>query len=158
MPFGAALLYILSGLIFMVNYIRKKFQKNLCSFGFTSPLGERESMKAKIEKAASIEDGSHEGKIIKIEYKEKPYRYVDITIKESIKEIELRASYPFKITENTALGQILQNFGAALVIGEDIEIEDYLKIGSSVSFITMTEQTERGKFARIIPTSLKKSK
>ncbi len=67
----------------------------------------------------------------------------------------MKCGYPFKITENTALGQLLRRFGAALKLDEEIEIEDFLKKGAAVTFVTKTETTKKGTFARILSESIK---
>lgn len=142
----------------MVNYTRKG-NKDLKEFGFYNPVksGEMDKMKAKIEKTIKIDDGKHTGTISAINYKETPYNYVDIVIKEDKLDIELKCGVPFSITDNTALGNILKRFGAKLEVGKEIEIEDFIKEGMKVEFLTMTEKTQKGTFARIISDSLKKA-
>jgi len=138
----------------MIFYTRKG-NKNLNAYGFKNPVGECKEMKGKVEDTIKIEDGKHKGVITDIIYKDEPYNYVDIVIKEESQEIELKCGVPFKITENTALGQILQNFGAELKVDKEIEIDDILKKDTKVEFLTKTEKTERGTFARIIPDTVK---
>lgn len=114
-----------------------------------------EMAKAKVEKAIKIEDGEHTGIISRIEYREEPYNYVDIIIKEDKDGIELKCGVPFKVTENTALGLMLERFGATLEIDSELEIEEFLRDDMKVKFLTVTEKTDRGRFARVISNSLK---
>lgn len=135
--------------------------KSLNEYEIYNPLlkkAELKNMKAKVEKTIKIDDGRHEGEITAINYKEEPYNYVDIVIKEKEQEIELKCGVPFSITENTALGKILQKFGAKLEVGKEIEVEDFIKTGIKVEFQTITETTKKGTFARIINDSLKPKK
>lgn len=129
-------------------------------FGIKNPVstGELKQMKAKVEKTIKIDDGKHEGEITAINYKDEPYNYVDVVIKESKQEIDLKCGVPFSVTENTALGKMLIAFGAKLEVDKEIEIEDYLKVGTKVEFLTMTEKTSKGTFARILADSLKPQK
>jgi hypothetical protein len=141
----------------MVSYLQRK-NKSLNDYEIYNPLLTREEvnkLKAKVEKTIKIDDGKHEGEITAINYKDEPYNYVDIVIKESKQDIELKCGVPFSITENTALGKLLQAFGATLEVDKEIEVEDFLKTGTKVEFLTMTEKTAKGTFARIIPDSVK---
>lgn len=136
-------------------------RENRClgDYGIKNPVtGELVKMKAKVEKTITIEDGKHTGIIKGLEYKTEPYSYVDIVIKEDKSEVELKCGVPFKVTENTALGGILENFGAKLEVNKEIEIEDYLKENRKVEFITVTVKNDKGKFARIVSQSLKPTK
>lgn len=134
-----------------------KNTKLLTEYGINSPLDKRMGvkMKAKVKESIKIEDGKHEGVIKELIERKEPYNYLDIFVEEKKQKIELRCGVPFYITENSALGQILANFGAKLEVNKEIEIEDFIKEGMEVEFITMTEKTERGSFARIISQSLK---
>lgn len=113
--------------------------------------------KIKGEETIRLEDGSHTGVITAVEFREPPehkYEYTDITIKESKTELEIRCGVPTKITEYTALGGVLINFGQVIKKGNDYDVEQILK-GKKVQFVTITEKTDRGTFARIQPMSLK---
>lgn len=138
-----------------MNY-HPKHNRTLGEFGIKDPImGELFIMKAKVEQTIKISDGKHEGIIERIEYREEPYNYVDIVIKEKEQQLVMKCGMPFSITENTALGQALIRFGARLKVGEEVEVEDYLKDGLMVEFMTLTEKTKKGTFARIVSESLK---
>jgi hypothetical protein len=115
-------------------------------------------MEKKVEKSVKIEDGKHTGIIDSIEYREEPYEYVDINIKENKTALVLKCGVPFSISENTALGQMLIRFGAKLEVGKSIEVEDFIKENLVVEFVTITEDTKKGTFARIQSKSLKPAK
>lgn len=141
----------------MINYTRKG-NKDLNWYGLYDPLMTRQEvkqMKAKIEDTIKIDDGKHEGEITAINYKDKPYEYVDVVIKEKEQGIEMKLGLPFKVTENTALGRLLMVFGAKMEVGKDIEVDDYLKKGLKVEFMTIMETTKKGTFARIVNDSVK---
>ena len=142
----------------MVNHHPKNNQV-LGNFGIKDPItGELWKMKAEVKETIKIDDGKHEGVITDIIYKEEPYNYVDIVIKENENDIELKLGLPFSVTENTALGRVLMEFGAKLEVGKDVEIEDYIKKEQKVKFMTITEKTKKGTFARIVSESLKLKK
>ena len=129
--------------------------KSLFSYGFKDPvnkLNEAIYMKAKVNKTINIEDGKHTGKIKAIEYREKPYNYVDLVIEEKETELNIKCGVPFFISENSALGIMLGSFGCDVkkFIDQEIEIEDYFNVGQSVEFVTVKEKTEKGTFVKII--------
>ena len=135
--------------------------KPLFHFGIYNPLLTKDGvgkMKLNVEKAFKLVDGKHEGSIKEITYKETPYKYVDIVVTENKEKLDLRCGVPQHITESSALGIILKNFGAIVKEGEQIEIEEFIKIETAVEFITMTEETKKGTFSRIIPSSLRPKK
>jgi len=117
-------------------------------------------LKTKVEKGISIEDGKHKGTISKIETKTVEVKkgtatYLEIFIVEEDSGVELKAGVPFRITENTALGMILTNFGAELTEDTEIDVEEFIKPKMKVTFLTKTEKTAKGKFATIINDTLK---
>jgi len=146
----------------MVEYLSKG-NKTLDAYGFPDKsepvkeisIGELKRMKKKVEKTIKIDDGYHKGIITNIEYRTEPFEYVDIHIKETETDIELKCGVPFNITENTALGQMLQRFGATLEVDKEIEVEDFIKKDVKVEFLTRTDKTDRGNFARIVSDTLK---
>lgn len=138
----------------MVEYTRKG-NKLLYAYGFGNPIRENKKMKAKVEKTIKIDDGKHTGEIKELIYKDTPYNYVDVVIKEDKLDIDLKCGVPFSITENTALGQMLKRFGADLEEGQEIEVDDFLKVGSKVEFMTLTEKTKKGTFVRVLSESVK---
>lgn len=145
-----------------IKYIRKN-NKSLIEYGIFDPLRSKQevkNMKTKIEDTIKIEDGKHEGKIKELIYKTEPHKYLDVVITTEIdgKTFDLKCGVPHSITENTALGQMLQNFGAKLEVGAEIDPDDFLKVESVVEFVTVMKKTDRGTFANIQPLSIKPKK
>ncbi len=113
-------------------------------------------MKVKVRKAIIIPDGEHEGVIINIRYREKPFQYADLHIEFPIGEdkVTLRVGYPLLISANSKLGQLLTRFGHLLVEGDEVDPDDIL-IGNACSFRTFQEKNSSGSFSRIAPDSVK---
>lgn len=117
--------------------------------------------KARVERSVEIPDGSYEGIIRETQWREiegekGTFEYVDVFIDiEEFPEVSnLKVSYPFKITQLTLLGQVLQRFGVNLEdVGAMIEIDDYL-LGRKVYFSLMNKETSNGKFAVIDKNSI----
>lgn len=137
----------------------------LRNFGIKNPIQEKnindpfiedggKKMKLKVEKTIEIEDGKHTGTLKGINYEErKGYKYVDIIIEEEETSFELKCGVPQYISENSALGAVLRNFGAKLeeLLEKEIEIEDYINPGVKVEFVTI----HKDKFVNILPETLK---
>ena len=109
-------------------------------------------MKLIVEKATSIEDGKHQGIIVDVQYRDSPYNYTDILI-EFNGGLQLKAGYPTKLMEKSKLGLLLRRFG--LVIAEGLVVDPNILIGRRCEFITMTEDTPKGSFARVITESVR---
>ncbi len=113
-------------------------------------------MEIKVKKAIIISDGQHEGAIINVRYRSKPFEYADLEIQmpgENDEHLDLKVGYPLIVSQNSKLGQLLQRFGAQLEVGASID-PDKILIGKRCRFKTMTETNAKGKFARIIPDSV----
>ena len=112
------------------------------------------SGKIKVEESIKLDDGKHEGVIEDVEYKSpQGYNYMDIVIKTKVKDkdINVKVSYPQNISANTALGKLLERFGAKLDIGKDLEPEEFLTKGKEIEFQTITE----GKYYNVVLDSVK---
>lgn len=128
-------------------------------YGFKNPVYRKQideaiNMKIKVEESIKLDDGKHDGEIEDVEYKEpKGYKYTDIVLltKHKGKDIKVKASYPSNITENSALGQLLERFGAKLVIDEELEPEEFMTKGKKVEFMTITKD----KYYNVVLESLK---
>lgn len=108
-------------------------------------------MELTCEKPKIIEDGQHLGVIIAIEYREKPYKYMDVIIE--TEGTKLKASYPQTLMVESKLGKMLQRFGVDVREGMTYDPNKIL-VGRKCQFTTVRD----GKFANIIPESLKISK
>ena len=117
--------------------------------------------------SVSIPEGKHAGKIsdVKQEARGKEgYEYLDVHVTvEGVKnskgeDVTIKYGCPFDLTPNTKLGKLLMLFGVAknsIEKEEEIDIEEHLKKGAEVEFMTIDEKSDRGKFARIVDDSLK---
>jgi len=115
----------------------------------------------------SIPEGKHTGKIQQVTKEvrgKEGYEYLDVYVTvDGVKnskgeEVTIKYGCPFDLTPNTKLGKLLMNFGVTrkqIESGEEIDIEEILKKGTPVSFMTIDEKTDRGVFARIVDDSLK---
>lgn len=104
-----------------------------------------------------IADGAHEGRIVGIEYKDKPFEYADVLIKTQGDngEITLKVGFPQFISPESKFGELLQKFlGKELEIDQEIVPEDIL-VGKECFFQTITKSTTSGDFARVVRESLK---
>jgi len=135
-------------------------KKTLLDFNLKNPVRRNEKMGNTIkgEKSNKLPTGSYEGVVEKIEFKETPYKYTEIFVKESTKEVTLKVSIPTKITEDTALGIVLTNFGSKIEVNKDYDVEGIVKVGTKVSFEVEDDVTDRGTFARIKSETLKPKK
>lgn len=106
-----------------------------------------------VEEAKIVEDGKHKGKIVGVEFREQPFKYTDIIV-ELENGVKLKAGYPTMLTMESRLGRLLLDFGATIQVGESVDLEEVL-LNKPCSLLTMTEVTERGKFAKIVAGSLK---
>lgn len=118
------------------------------------------TMKAEVSK--NIPDGEHTGELVSASYEqrgEQQFPYIDVVIREKETGVELKAGYPAnRVTTGSAVGRLLERFGfnlrKAAEAGEDVDWT-VLKVGTPVSFSTSTEETSKGKFARVDPESVK---
>ena len=113
-------------------------------------------MKLPVKAKISIEDGVHTGVIIGLDYRDTPYAYTDVIIefKTGDSVIQLKAGYPTSLTQDGKLYMLLERFGCDLQVSKDIDIDPIL-VGQKCQFMTMTEKTESGTFANVIPKSVK---
>ena len=107
-------------------------------------------MEFEIKPQLRIEDGKHKGKIVGVEYRDKPYQYTDVVIEMSETDIKLKASYPSFITTESKLGNLLARFGAELTVGKFLNPEKVL-VNKDCEFVTITEKE---KFAKVVSESL----
>ena len=110
-------------------------------------------MKIEVQEVKSIEDGKHIGKIIDLEYRDQPYKYTDVLI-ELANGAKLKAGFPTLVNKDSKLGNLLIKFGATMEVGTSIDLESYL-VGKACSFLTQSESTPRGTFAKIVTSSIK---
>jgi len=100
-----------------------------------------------------VQDGLHEGAIVGVEYREKPFPYTDYVI-EFEDGLNIKASYPTNLTPETVHGKMLKRFGVAVIENQTVNPEK-LMIGQKCIFVTVNEVTDKGTFPRVISESLK---
>ena len=113
-------------------------------------------MEFEVHQAINLEDGKYKGNINKIQYRMPPlhqYEYVDIIIKLSDVEGEVRYGCPANISQKSKLGQLIQQF-TTLNAGEKIDPEKIL-LGKEVEFVIINEKNEKGTFYKVVDGSLK---
>lgn len=101
-----------------------------------------------VEKIKKLEDGAHEGIITALEYREKPYEYVDVVIES--KDVKIKAGYPKTMMIKSKLGELLIRFGAELKEGTTID-PDKVLIGKECKFTCVAD----GLYTKVIQESLK---
>lgn len=101
-----------------------------------------------------MEDGKHIGVVVRVEYREEPYKYTDIYIKPEGKAIELKYGCPTKIHEETKLGKVLREFTGEIVPGVAYDPEKIL-LNRRVYFMTQIEKTGEGQFVKVVNNSIK---
>jgi len=110
-------------------------------------------MKLTVKPSNKVEDGKHEGKIVAVEYREKPYEYTDFVIEfEETKKI--RYGVPTALSPDSKLGRLLALFSADVKVGNDIDPEEVM-MNREVEFMTITMETQRGSFPTVVSGSLK---
>lgn len=109
-------------------------------------------MELEIQAPKTLDEGKHQGVIIGVEYREKPFPYLDLVIE--FEGNKLKVGYPQTVSPESKLGREMLNFGATLEVGTKID-PDKVFIGKAVSFMTMNKKTERGTFATVVSNSLR---
>lgn len=113
-----------------------------------------------VEESRTVPDGAHVGTIVKAELMERGeegFRYVDVHVLEGASGVTLKVGYPAsKVTPETELGRLLRRFGAPIKVGEAVRPVSVLNHPDmKVAFETETEKNKNGRFARILPESLR---
>ncbi len=133
--------------------------RKLYDYGIENPvkkLNEVIEMELKAEKAIKLEDGKYTGIINGVEFRDEPFEYTDVLIKEDKTKFELKCGMPSKVTEDTTLGMFIENItGKSLVIGQDyVKTLEELE-GKKIEFMVINKKTDKGSFCNIIPSSVK---
>lgn len=126
---------------------------------------ENEKMKITKEEAKefeTIEDGKHDGFIVDVKLREKPYAYLDFYLsvddlkREDGSPLTLKASYPAKLTADGFLSKALDRLEFEIKVGEEMDTDD-LK-GIAVTYMTMNEHSEKDDkdYSNVINKTVKK--
>ena len=110
-------------------------------------------MKIPVKQDNKIEDGLHTGAIVDVEYRTEPYEYTDVVIETMVNGtgVRLKSGYSTYIAPSSKLGELLLRFKVPLIFGQEIDPKQVLT-GLECQFQTITE---KGKYAKIIPDSVK---
>jgi hypothetical protein len=102
-----------------------------------------------------VPDVKHTGIITKVEERTEPFHYVDVFLSiDGIPEVEnLKWGAPYNPSLNGKLLKTLSKFGT-IEAGKPFSVE-LLLVGRRVEFMTITEDTENGRFARVVDGSLR---
>jgi hypothetical protein len=110
-------------------------------------------MEIEVKASAYVEEGKHQGEIMKVEYRHTPFEYTDIYIRVDGVDATLKYGVPTKLSPNTALGVLLASFGQPLTIGQRIDPEKAL-IGKKCEFLVMTVTKGEKKYSEVVKNSL----
>lgn len=113
-----------------------------------------------VEAARTVPDGMHTGKIVKaelVERGEEGFRYLDLHIEDGASGVELKCGFAAsKLSPETGLGRLLSRFGAPIAEGNNVRPLAVLnKPGTMVAFETETERNKNGRFARVLPETVR---
>jgi len=111
-------------------------------------------MKIQIHEPKIVPDGKHIGVITAVEYRKEPFEYTDIIIgfKENEIDYSVKCGFPTMVTPISKLGKLLTKFGEKLKIGDEVDPD--VLIGLQCQFVTITETTNKGKFAKVVQESI----
>jgi len=110
-------------------------------------------MEIEVKESVSLEDGKHEGVIERIEYREEPFKYTDVFVKEKESGFELKFGCPTSAGINTKLMRLLSKF-ADIKPGIKVDPEKIL-LAKQVTFMTMQEEKGDKTYTRIVDGSVK---
>jgi len=110
-------------------------------------------MEMEVKERKEYPEGVHTGTIIKIDYRETPYKYTDVIVQPDDFEISLKYGCPTVMSEGCKLHKLISLF-EPVKVGDTIDVEKIL-LNKKVRFLTTNEETPKGTFARIAVGSLK---
>ena len=110
-------------------------------------------MEIEVKESVSLEDGKYTGVVTKVEYREEPYRYTDVTIKEDSTGFELTYGCPTNDSEKSKLMQLLAKF-KDIKPGDKVDPEQIL-LTQKVSFMSIKEKKDGNEYTRVVSGSVK---
>ena len=108
-------------------------------------------MEFEVKESKQLSEGRHVGVVTKVEYRTEPFEYTDLFIESE--NILVKAGYPSVVSEKSKLGKLLKRFGAELKVGAKIDPDTL--IGLKCQFLTTSEETKDGTFARVLADTVK---
>lgn len=121
-------------------------------------------MKLTAEPTRVIDEGKHQGQLIKCEESVRGgFKYLDMYFKIIGDGVDrtIKAGVPSRIEKNSTLGRIIESTGRAVIVGEEYDLEEIL-VGKTFSFL-VTDEKGKGQhagktFKAIIPDTIKEVK
>lgn len=107
--------------------------------------------------AVGLPDGAHSGTVQEVEKRSDKFEYLSLHIAVDGTEgpLVLKCDYPVKISEKSALGKVVEAFTKEpLKVGHNYKLVSLFD-KKKVKFTTITEETDRGTFSRIVNKSLR---
>ncbi len=109
-------------------------------------------MKLEVKPVNKMNDGSYNGTIVSVSYRDTPFNYTDIGVEFENKAI-FKYGVPTVLTIESKLGKLLSKFGCELEEGLTIDPEVIL-IGKKCKCMIMNTTSAKGTFANIVKDSL----
>jgi hypothetical protein len=111
-------------------------------------------MELEAKSGSLLDDGKHEGVIIRIDQRENPFKYFDLVI-EYLPGCYIKCGFPQTLTPNNKTGLSLAKFGVLVIPTEKYDLNKIF-IGKKISFMTLTKISKNGKsYSNIIHESIK---
>lgn len=105
--------------------------------------------------AVGLPDGAHTGKVVDVEKRTDKFEYLSLHIAVDGTELTLKCDFPVKISDKSALGKVVEAFTKEpLKVGSNYQLVKLFK-DKQVKFTTITDDTDRGTFSRIVNKSLR---
>ena len=106
--------------------------------------------------AVGLPDGAHTGSVEQVEKRTDKFEYLSLHIKvDGTEGLVLKCDFPVKISEKSALGKVVEAFSKEpLKVGHNYKLVQMFD-KKKVKFTTITEDTDRGTFSRIVNKSLR---
>ena len=114
-----------------------------------------------VKEPIKLEDGKHEGKIVKVEYRgpeekvHSQYEYTDLHIQEKESGVILRTGVPTYLSPTSKLGKLLAKFLGREITPKEKLVPENILLDKEVTFLTTMEKTDSGEFAKILVDTLK---
>jgi len=104
-----------------------------------------------------IPDGSHQGEIVRVEYRDQPFSYTDLVLKlNDVEGAEITYGCPSVLTPTSKLGTVMQLFGSKFEVGA--ETDPSILIGKKCTFMTINKKSKKNpaqEYAEVVSESLK---
>ena len=111
-------------------------------------------MELEVTKPKVIEDGTHTGTITAVDYRDSPFAYTDVEVTiDNSEGFKIKYGCPTSPSINGKLMKLLAKF-ASVSEGVKVDPEKTL-LARKIEFLTLSEETKKGNFVRIVDDSIK---